>query len=238
MEYLEKMCEVPPSGEVERLLAEFRSAGGVVDFVLVGLAGNDGSHPDVHHQSASVTMRSVARRIDTYFEALLCTKEFGNNKRDDFYRVTFDHIKLQGRQITVGEFVGPMFNMQTGQLLMRGETRTNLNRYFWVGDKEILANEVPFPPLVNESFVTQEYAHAFCEPPHPLRLTNLKVREMFLAITAAVFRQFAEPCTIYKWLTDCSNYFDAGHEWWGSFFWTVHPHESPFVVGVVASTSD
>ncbi len=41
----------------------------------------------------------------------------------------------------------------------------------------------------------------------------------------------------WEWPTNWSTYFDAGHEWWGSFCWSVVTPDRR-IVGIVASTTD
>lgn len=43
---------------------------------------------------------------------------------------------------------------------------------------------------------------------------------------------------IYAWPTDCSNFFDFGKEWWGTFFWTVYSPTHNWYVGILASSTD
>ena len=40
------------------------------------------------------------------------------------------------------------------------------------------------------------------------------------------------------WGTDWSNYFDAGKEGWGTFFWTIRRPGSDFITVIGASTTD
>lgn len=43
---------------------------------------------------------------------------------------------------------------------------------------------------------------------------------------------------IYKWSDDWSNYFDAGKEWWGTFYWTLLNKDTKQVIVIGASASD
>lgn len=43
---------------------------------------------------------------------------------------------------------------------------------------------------------------------------------------------------IVSWSTDWSPYFDAGHEWWGAFLWTVYVPAREWIVVVAASATD
>ncbi len=43
---------------------------------------------------------------------------------------------------------------------------------------------------------------------------------------------------IYEWSNDWSYYFDAGKEWWGTFFWTILKKEKREIIVICASTTD
>jgi len=44
--------------------------------------------------------------------------------------------------------------------------------------------------------------------------------------------------TIYAWDTHCSSVFDVGHEWWGSYFWTIYSPSKDWFIGLIASQRD
>lgn len=80
------------------------------------------------------------------------------------------------------------------------------------------------------------FVHAFCDPPYGLRRANpMRLLSTFRRL---VLHQLAPETEIWQWDTEGSNYFDAGKEWWGSFFWTVQPPPGRIIVALLASTTD
>lgn len=43
---------------------------------------------------------------------------------------------------------------------------------------------------------------------------------------------------IFRWSDDWSNYFDAGKEWWGTYFWTVYNKQNNTIIVLGASATD
>ncbi len=78
------------------------------------------------------------------------------------------------------------------------------------------------------------YWYAFLEPPHGTHDTQDDLRE----INAALFPQGADALEVYEWTTNWSNYFDAGHEWWGASCWTVYDLHLDRYVALFASATD
>ncbi len=82
------------------------------------------------------------------------------------------------------------------------------------------------------------YKTAFFHPPYGLGGTASQRAEVFEGINRHLLGEKPEQAEIFSWSTDWSNYFDAGHEWWGAFFWTIRqPGLQRFGV-VGASSSD
>lgn len=82
------------------------------------------------------------------------------------------------------------------------------------------------------------YKTAFFHPPYGLQAKAGEITDLFEAINRFVLGDVPEQAEIYAWSTDWSNYFDAGHEWWGAFYWTIRPFGKPYVVVVGASSTD
>ena len=38
--------------------------------------------------------------------------------------------------------------------------------------------------------------------------------------------------------TDCSDYFDDGREWWGTYFWTIYSPQNGLYTGIMGSATD
>ena len=56
------------------------------------------------------------------------------------------------------------------------------------------------------------YWYAFWEIPH----TSGYGPEEFKKVNSGLFPEGTEELDVYEWTTDWSNYFDDGHEWWGT----------------------
>lgn len=150
-----------------------------------------------------------------------------------------------GLRISPDEFFGPYFKLSSNQLVVLGKTGTKqgaltfLDSYYYHTDKELPENKIDYRLLQsNGEFATQGYADAFMSPPHRMWFeTNAEAAEFFLKTNSYLFSDFTQ-LVIYKWSIDCSNFFDAGKEWWGSFFWTVYNPTKDWYIGIAASTTD
>lgn len=83
------------------------------------------------------------------------------------------------------------------------------------------------------------YAYAFSNPPYPIRATPKEVNHAF---TRATQRLLGAPIgdrrvRIWRWPTDWSRYFNDGHEWWGSYCWTLWMAPER-IVGITGSFTD
>ena len=128
---------------------------------------------------------------------------------DRFYRVHWDETKLAG---------GPV-SFET----------------FWGTD------DVEVKPIGERAWIVPTvdgYKTAFFHPPYGLRSSQPEAAELFAGINRFVLGEAPAKVQIFSWSTDWSNYFDAGHEWWGAFFWTVHPVGTTRLAAIGASATD
>lgn len=82
------------------------------------------------------------------------------------------------------------------------------------------------------------YKTAFFHPPYHLHMPMQEGEILFDRINKFVLGPDPTGCEIVSWSTDWSNYFDAGNEWWGAFYWTVRPKSSNSIVVIGASSTD
>jgi hypothetical protein len=82
------------------------------------------------------------------------------------------------------------------------------------------------------------YKTAFFHPPYRLLCSDDEAEELFNRINAFVLGSAPSGCEIFSWSTGWSNYFNAGKEWWGAFYWTVNPAESDRLYVIGASATD
>lgn len=78
------------------------------------------------------------------------------------------------------------------------------------------------------------YWYAFLATPHKTGYG----KDDFVKINNILFPNGAESLEVYAWTTDWSNYFDAGHEWWGTACWSVYDKSLHRYVVIMASTTD
>lgn len=92
----------------------------------------------------------------------------------------------------------------------------------------------------------KSYYHAFVNPPHgtgPVIIDGKRIRnqyssEDFEIVNNALFPKGIDELEVYDWTTDWSNYFDAGHEWWGTLCYSVYDKKLNRYIVLMASSTD
>jgi len=148
--------------------------------------------------------------------------------------ISFDAARAKGRQITLRQFVGRGCDFERRQLVSSWRENSTGSGSSWT----------PGPALGvdNDRYMTDAYAEAFSEAAHGISIRRPKLRDLcnewFATINGELLGGLHDDLIITQWTTDWSNWFDAGHEYWGSFFWTVRPPDRPWTVAITASTTD
>lgn len=207
------MQECNPPAALKSLLDRHESIGGVIETIFLDLEGRDGEAKSTHREAAISALRVLRDRLDQYFLELLQLEAYKDRKREEFYSIQFEIDRLKGRSIDREEFFG--------------------SDDFWKGDLESWKNRAS-----TIHYYEKGYVYAFTAPPYGLAGTPKEINLMFFETVDALFEGFRSPPTIFEWSTSWSNYFDAGHEWWGSFLWTVYVQDSPMIVAIAASATD
>ncbi len=78
------------------------------------------------------------------------------------------------------------------------------------------------------------YRKAFLYPPHENGYTG----KDFARVNAALFPNGTDGLEAYEWTTDWSEYFDEGHEWWGTLCLTVYDKTLGRFAVIMASATD
>ena len=78
------------------------------------------------------------------------------------------------------------------------------------------------------------YRKAFLRPPYENGYTG----KDFERVNASLFPNGTEELEIYEWTTDWSEYFDEGHEWWGTLCLTVYDKTLDRFAVIMASATD
>ena len=126
-----------------------------------------------------------------------------------FYRLTIDSDKLDGQIIDFDQFWG--------------------------------TDDVAPKPLGDNAWSIPNvdgYKTAFFHPPYGIRGEQFDNLRLFDALNQELFGTPASACIVYNWSTNWSTYFDAGHEWWGSLFWTVYSPNTKLLTCIGASSTD
>lgn len=78
------------------------------------------------------------------------------------------------------------------------------------------------------------YKKAFLKPPHGCSYSE----KDFDLVNSALFPNGADCLDVYEWTTDWSDYFDEGHEWWGTLCYTVYDKTLDRFCVILASATD
>lgn len=81
------------------------------------------------------------------------------------------------------------------------------------------------------------FAHAYCTAPYRPPIDERIVQEHFERVLTEDLK-LTDETVIYSWPTDWASYFEAGHEWWGSFLWTLGNPGDDRIVVLMASATD
>jgi hypothetical protein len=168
-----------------------------------------------------VLLEPGGRAVDppmVHREAALATMEFVRQTYSHW--AGFIHVypeKLEGREIGVAEFLGPCFDSAT---------------------QAIRAPVGYEPPECDFAQPDAGYAYAFGAPPYGLLIAAEERPALFADMNALAFGGIGDGLQVYRWSDEVSNYFSAGREWWGCYFWTVYNAEKQLLAGIAGSTTD
>jgi hypothetical protein len=147
--------------------------------------------------------------IDRRLEQWALSHVSGQYPMESFFRVHWNPHKLTGEQVSFAAFWG--------------------------------TDDVEPKPMGERAWSIPNvdgYKTAFFHPPYCLQGSPREKADLFVGINRFVLGEEQERAEIFSWSTDWSNYFDAGHEWWGAFLWTIRAAGSRRVVVVAASSTD
>ena len=140
---------------------------------------------------------------------------FGKEYADQLHLFTCDISKAEAKSLDPGELLFVPKILRTGYY---GNKDYDSD---WVPNDENFGKEVP-------------YWYAFLEPPHGTRYGPEDLRR----INAVLFPDGADGLEAYEWTTDCSDVFDAGHEWCVASCWSVYDSRRDRFVVLLASATD
>lgn len=209
---------------VPNVVAEFRDAGGEVDYSFFA------DVPD----SASV----LEAAFESHFAEL---QDIGPVWRPTLNLRALP--ELPRRTISKEQFFGDWCDPQTNELkvlgsgTVEGGARLDDPLLSEFAGRKVQNWAAPVPDLEKGG----QYAYAFSQPPYGVRLPGAEKQRLFNAINELIFPE-AQRHNIVDWsspeLQRLSNYFEAGLEWWGVFLFTVHVPELERQTVISASTTD
>ena len=207
----------------------FAQMGAVLDIARLPIL------PGRNHEVAIRGMRVFAKRREDERAALNPGEDVSG-----YFRLVIDpdvdsgKRTIDGEEISFREFLGPGYDVHADRVCL-----------------------FAYSPGSRSSSVCEGLAHALLNPPyglqHPESFGYLGstdyadrekawMREILRAFCAEVLAiddlQRVSHLRIHRWQTDWSNYFQAGLEWWGGFFWTVEDAKNGWVTVIGASTTD
>jgi len=228
---VEKLSDRP---DIDALLTQYDRMNGIAEHAILKRGILRPKDMDTHCQAALRTLEFLGQRADEGYERLIQLEAYKDHPRDQYFRVVFQPERLSGHEISLPAFLGPYFRLLCSGLSMpTDDSKTRCEIEY----ADLLSNIAPLYTAETGSG-PEGYAYAFATSAHGLDATAEDISALFFSVADALFCGFHCPLTIFEWSTDCSNYFDAGHEWWGSYFWTVAPEGADFIVGIAASTTD
>lgn len=220
----------------ERLLKRVKAVGIDVDFVFLETQDEmQITAEKVHHQAVVLAMDLVRARVDAWAEKTASEESIPRSK---IFQVQVDPRKqevMKGRRIDEREFLGSRYHHVRNGLIVRGESPLQ-NEFFFHQDRFEPKNILGRGTIDNG--IGTGYAYAFSDPPYGIRLRSKEIAALFTKVNNYLLGGISKQSIIFKWPTDWSNYFDAGHEWWGSFLWSfANPGDSRIIV-ILASSTD
>lgn len=232
--------------ELRYRIIDHENKGGALRIAVFDISENYlGQFPD-EYLAHLITARQTLEKQNYEWNFHL-NKVAPGNQRKDFAIAQTDYDKLDssGQKIDLPHFLGPHFDIGSGKPLVRGQLgNETLNSYFYYDQMETPSNKIDINKLV-ENYRTLfpenkgGFVHALMEPPYNMNLVKeiLKRGEYLLDFLKYFFNDLNR-ITVYSWNTDCSIVFDAGKEWWGSYFWTIYNPTKEWYIGVIASETD
>ncbi len=107
----------------------------------------------------------------------------------------------------------------------------------WTGDPDRAAGKrIAAEEMFSSEYPSGKlnYRKAFLYPPHNTSCTG----KDFVRVNNALFPNGTDGLEVYEWDTDWSDYFDDGHEWWGTLCLTVYDKTLNRFAVIMASATD
>lgn len=204
----------------------FRDLGVVVEAVRFPL--ESGEDPAIFSKEKARTgMKVLCKRIKGRMRKYGAGK--GDIKNANVYMVEGRHP--EGRKITFQELWGKGLVVAEDRIALFEEEMDDKSPRYFRGLAWALLN----PPMALQS--PNYLAHEPYGEGEEIWMLDLVKRFSAEVLRIEDFQQ-SEQLHIYEWSTDWSTYFNAGHEWWGAYCYTILDPQKGSLTMLAASTTD
>ncbi len=182
---------------------------------------------------------------------------------EDVYELS-KQAALQGME-TLAQRMEDYYESKKEEIIERFPTYDYSSRYQIKISGEPVGELISFDQLVGFDYRNEwldvtdyrgkELAHAILEPPYNIKIeidAELNSKDYYAIKTkkyTEIYRLFLDDFllfsefqqsdfVIYRWSDDWSNFFEAGKEWWGTYFWTVYNRKNNTIMVFGASETD
>lgn len=158
------------------------------------------------------------------------------------FSTSLDLELVEGNSISIGKFMGRLYDLKKDNLILRGKRADFLNAYFYFGSDETSKNIIDIHSLYGDyysNYSADGYVSAFFDPPYNMQAPKEELVVTFFKINSILWGNLKEDkLVIYEWNTSFHNYFDVGREWWGSYLWTIHSTQKNIYTAIAVSATD
>lgn len=233
------------NGELEKAYDQYDLRGGSLLFTLWELSTDSEKEEErLEYNIHKVVARQTIDKVNYQ-----TTKRWNNvvteYKRSEYpnLQVDYDLLDNSGIKITPKEFLGYAYNWNKRKPLVKGKN-INTNWFFEFDKEEVESNkiEIDYSSTRLENLgleFTGGFVQAFLYPPYSMKLgETIKESGEYINHFMKLFFDNLSELEVYSWSIDCTQFFNSGKEWWGSYFWTVYNKTKNIYIGIVGSDSD
>ena len=182
----------------------------LIDYCLI----EDDTPHQGYRSHKDAILFAMLKYIERYIEEQLKNEiSYGREVHAEPFPWNLDIAKAHARQIDAAQLLHIPVILKTDRIVQR----------FY---------DCPYPDPSKGDQIP--YWYAFWETPH----TSGYGPDEFREVNSVLFPQGTDELEVYEWTTDWSNYFDDGHEWWGTACWSVYDRRMNRYAVIMASTTD
>jgi len=209
---------------------KFEDLGGEIELCVFNIPKDSCLDYHLHLEASIEGMKIFKYRYEDSWK-----KRNGDLDINKYYNIKiFEDKTPKGAKISIPTFLGKGYDIKN----------RCIDLYEYSNDIRINKNDI------------NGLAYALLDPPHGLYTTGpnekwsteygkheqLKLTELFHLFINDTFEinnlENTNHLEVYKWSNDWSNYFDAGKEWWGTFYWSIIDKKRDKIIIIAASATD